>query len=138
MSFLQSRRWRVGRRIALVLIVLLVAYRNYGDTIAGWFRPPGPETDIVITHSEFRTDLGGDPRPAWFIGLENRSDTTVYDNVVLEATYSDGVNVLERDTLVVDQRLAPGQKALIGSRDSRVRRGVETASLRVLDAEVVK
>ncbi len=131
-------RWPVARRVLLVLIVLIVAYRNYGDTINGWFTTPGPETEIVITHTEFRTDLEGDLRPAWFIGLLNRSDDTVYDNIVLEATYFSGATILETDRLVIEQRLRPGQEELIGSRDSRVREGATAGQVRVIGAEVVE
>jgi hypothetical protein len=119
-------------------LVLIVAYRNYGDTVTGWFERPGPETNIVITHTEFRTNLDGDLRPAWFIGLHNQSPDSTYDNILLEATYSDGVTVLERDQIVIDQRLEPGQEELIGSRDSSIREGAIRAWLRVLDAEVVE
>ena len=131
-------RWPVARRVLLVSIVVIVAYRNYGDTINGWFTTPGPETEIVITHTEFRTDLEGDLRPAWFIGLLNRSDDTVYDNIVLEATYFSGATILETDRLIIEQRLRPGQEELIGSRDSRVREGATAGQVRVIGAEVVE
>jgi hypothetical protein len=137
-DFLRSRQWRTGRRVLLLVAVLVIGYRNYGDAIATWVRSPGPSDDIVITHTEFRPDLEGDPRPAWFIGLANRSTGTVYDNIVLEATYSDGTVVLERDELVIRQRLDPGQEELVGSRDSRERVGAVRGWLRVLDAEVVE
>ena len=115
-----------------------MAYRNYGDTFKGWFIDSGPETEIVITHTEFRTDLEGDLRPAWFIGLLNRSDDTVYDNIVLEATYFDGATILETDRLVIEQRLRPGQEELIGSRDARIREGATAGQVRVIGAEVVE
>jgi hypothetical protein len=137
-TFFRSRGWIISRRIVLVLIVLVVAYRNYGSAVTGWFENPGPETEIVITHTEFRTDLEGDSRPAWFIGLQNQSDDTSYDNIVLEATYSDGENVLERDRIVIEQRLSPGQEKLIGSRDATVREGATMGSLRVISAEAVQ
>jgi len=137
-TLFRSRPWRIGRRIVLVTLVLVVAYRNYGDTVTGWFERPGPETDIVITHTEFRTDLDGDSRPAWFIGLQNQSPDTTYDNIVLETTYSDGVTVLERDQIVINQRLVPGQEELIGSRDTSIREGAIRGWLRVLDADVVE
>ena len=131
-------RWPVARRVLLVSIVLIVAYRNYGDNFKGWFIASGPETEIVITHTEFRTDLEGDLRPAWFIGLLNRSDDTVYDNIVLEATYFSGATILETDRLIIEQRLRPGQEELIGSRDSRVREGATAGQVRVIGAEVVE
>ncbi len=137
MNQLRSR-WPVVRRVLLVSIVLIVAYRNYGDTFKGWFIASGPETEIVITHTEFRTDLEGDLRPAWFIGLLNQSNDTVYDNIVLEATYFDGATVLETDRLVIDQRLRPGQEELIGSRDARIREGATAGQVRVIGAEVVE
>lgn len=138
MNLLRSRPASIRRRVLLILILLIVAYRNYGDTFKGWFVNPGPETEIVITSAEFRTDLEGDPRPSWFIGLLNRSEDTVYDNIVLEATYSDGATVLERDRIVIEQRLNPGQEELIGSRDARIREGATAGQVRVIDAEVVE
>jgi hypothetical protein len=124
--------------VTLLVIILVFAYRNYGDAVAGWFDQAGPETDIVITHTEFRPELEGDIRPAWFIGLLNQSSDTVYDNILLEATYTNGDAVLEQDQIVIEQRLMPGQEELIGSRDTAVRNGATGGRLRVLDAEVVE
>ena len=137
MTFLNSRSWIIGRRIVLISLVFVIAYRNYSGTVEDWFSRPDPKTDIIITHTEFRTDLEGDLRPAWFIGIQNQSPDTAYGNIVLEATYSDGVTVLERDQIVIDQRLLPGQEELVGSRDSSIRKGAIQGSLRVLDADVV-
>src|SRR5690606_16081464 len=108
-SFYRSRTWGRIRRIALIAVALVLAWRTYGDSIAGWFAGPDPAADIVITRGEFRTDLPG-PRPVWFIGLENRSGRTTYDRVVLEAVYRgpDG-EVVETDRIVVSQRLGPGE-----------------------------
>ena len=138
MDTFRSRRWRTGRRILLIAAVLVVGYRNYGAAIADWMRGPLPSDHIVITQTEFRPNLEGDPRPAWFIGLANRSDDTTYDNIVLEASYSDGERVIERDELIITRRLAPGQEEIIGSRDSSTREGAIDAWLRIVDAEVVE
>jgi len=135
-SFLRSRRWAVVRRSALVAILLVVVYRNYGPSITGWFRTAGPAESIRITQMEFQPGDGEDP-PAWFIGLENQSRDTTYENIVLEATYSDGEVVLSRDELIVDQRLLPGQEALIGSRDATTREGATEGWVRVIGADVV-
>ena len=138
MSFFRSRGWVVGRRVVLVVIVLAAAYRNYGDTIAGWLGQPAPGIDIVLTHVEFRADLVNDQRPAWFIGLSNRSRNTAYRNIVLEATYSNEAGVLEQGEIVIDERLNPGQETLIGSRDPEARAGATRGSQRVVDAEAVE
>jgi hypothetical protein len=136
-SFFRSRTWIIARRSVLVLILAVVIYRNYGPSINGWFDAPGPSELIRITQMEFRRDADDEP-PAWFIGLENQSRDTTYENIVLEATYSDGEVVLSRDELVVDQRLLPGQEALIGSRDSEMRDGATEGWVRVIGADIVE
>ena len=85
---------------------------------------------------EFQPDA--DEPPVWFIGLQNQSRDTTYENIVLEATYSDGEVVLARDELIVDQRLLPGQEALIGSRDTEIREGATEGWVRVIGADIVE
>jgi hypothetical protein len=136
-NVLRSRPWVIVRRSALVLILLVLAYRNYGSVLTEWFRTPGPSELIRVTHTEFRRDAADEP-PAWFVGLENRSTNTTYENIVLEATYSDGDVVLERDQLVVDERLLPGQEVLIGSRDSEFHEGATEGWVRVIGADAVE
>ena len=138
MSVFRSRGWVVGRRAVLVVIVLAAAYRNYGDTITDWFGRPASGIDIVLTHVEFRAGLVNDARPAWFIGLANRSRDTAYRNIVLEATYSNETDILERGEIVIDEHLNPGQETLIGSRDPEARSGATRGSLRVVGAEAVE
>lgn len=137
MTFFSSRSWIIVRRIVLISLVFVIAYQNYSGTVGDWFSGPDAKTDLIITHTEFRTDLEGDLRPVWFMGIQNQSRDTAYDNIVLEATYSDGITVLERDQIVIDQRLLPGQEELVGTRDSSIRQGAIQGSLRVLDADVV-
>lgn len=136
-DFFRSRRWVIVRRSALVVILLVLAYRNYGPAIENWFRDTGPAELIRVTHTEFRREVAGEP-PVWFIGLENASPDTAYENIVLEATYSDGETVLERDELIVDQRLLPGQEVLIGSRESELREDATEGWVRVIGAEMVE
>lgn len=137
MSFLRSPTWVVIRRSALVLILVILVYRNFGGSIAGWFRTPGPSEEIRITHEEFRRDVP-DGLPAWFIGLENRSGSTTYENILLEATYSDGEVVIERGELRIEQRLFPGQEVLIGSPDTEMRDGATEGWVRVVGADIVE
>lgn len=136
MSFLRPR-WVVVRRSVLVAILLVVLYRNYGGSLTGWFDTPGPAESIRITQMEFQRSAEDEP-PAWFIALENQSRDTTYENIVLEATYSDGEVVLSRDELIVDQRLLPGQEALIGSRDTEMREGATEGWVRVIGADAVE
>ena len=137
MNLLRSRHWVAGRRLILILIAVVLGYRSYGDSIAGWFRGPDPAEDIVITHSEFIPDIGGE-RPAWIIRLRNDSSQTTYDEIALEATYVDDRGaIVERDRIVVSQRLAPGEEKEIPSRDPKARDNAATATLKVLDATVV-
>ena len=136
-SFLRSRQWVIGRRLALVALVLILGIRNYSDTISSWFRGPDREHDVVITKSEFRPDLG-EAKPAWIIGLRNESGKTTYDQIELEATYKDHEGkVLETDKLVVRQKLVPGDEQMIASIDFKSRPGATTGTLRVVGAKSV-
>ena len=138
MNFLRSRRWVAGRRAILILIVVVLGYRSYGDSIAGWFGGPDPAGEIVITHSEFVPDVGGD-RPAWIIRLRNDSSRTTYDEIALEATYvNDRGAIVESDRIVINQRLAPGEEKEIPSRDPKARDKAVDATLKVLDAAVIE
>ena len=137
MNLLRSRHWVTGRRVVLILLAVGFGYRSYGDSIADWFRGPDPAREIVITHSEFIPDVGGE-RPAWIIRLRNDSSRTTYDEIALEATYvDDRGGIVERDRIVVSQRLAPGEEKEIPSRDPKARDNAAAATLLVLDARVV-
>lgn len=138
MRFLYSRKWILGRRIALIAIALVVGYRSYGDSVRSWFETDLPSRDLVLTRSEFRTDLGGE-RPYWVIGLRNDSRDVAYTQILLEATYLDSTGaVIETDRIRIDQRLDPGQTQDIGSADPGSREGAVDATLEVLDAQIVE
>ena len=137
MNPLRSRYWAKGRRVILILFVVVLGYRSYGDSIARWFSGPDPVAEIIITHSEFRPELGGD-QPLWIIRLRNISSVTIYDEVVMEAVYTDTTGaVTEKDQIVIHQRLGPGEEREVPSRDPKSRNNAASATLRVLDATVI-
>src|SRR5262245_55513379 len=122
-SIFRTRQWAWGRRLALVVIFLVLAYRNYGDTVSSWFGGSSSDQDVVITQSEFRPDLR-DGKPAWIIRLKNQSRTETYREVELEATYKDqDGKTLETDKMVLHQNLAPGSEQVIASSDFKARPG---------------
>jgi hypothetical protein len=130
-GFLRSRYWVLGRRLALVALVVILGIRNYGKS---WLHTVAdPQRDIVIIKSEFRPDLG--EKPGWIIGLRNDSSRTTYDQIELEATYLDDMGkVLETDKLVVRQKLIPGHEQTIASMDFKPRLGATSGTLRVVSA----
>ena len=137
MNLFHSHYWVVTRRAILILIVAVLGYRSYGDSITSWFAGADPATEIVITHSEFIPDVGG-KRPVWIIRLRNDSSRTTYDKIALEATYTDkGGGIVASDRIVINQRLAPGEEKEIPSRDPKARDNAVTAKLKVLDATVI-
>ena len=138
LELLRTRQWVVARRLVLIGIVLIVAYRQYGGSILLWLTGPNPARDIVITRSEFRPEL---PRakPAWIIGFRNDSRKFTYDDIELEAAYIDGQGkILERDTLVVKQKLAPGDEKVIASSDFKSRGAASRGTLRVAGAKEIR
>jgi hypothetical protein len=138
LQFLRSREWVLARRLVLVGIVLFLGIRQYGDSLVSLLRRPNAPRDIVITHSEFRPELGG-AKPAWIIGFRNSSDKFTYDQIQLEATYLDDKgNILERDKLAVRQKLPPGDEKLVASVDFKSRGAATQGTLRVVGAEEVK
>ena len=138
MNFLRAGYWPIGRRIALILIAVIVGYRSYGDTVTNWFRDPDPSRDIVITQSEFRPAPNGQ-RPLWFIGLRNDNAATTYDQILMEATYIDVLGATtEVDRIIISQRLGPGEQQDIGSLDRVPRDRAATGTLRIIDAQVVE
>ena len=138
LDFLQTRQWVVGRRIFLVVVVLVVAYRQYGDAIVARIAGPHPERDIKITRSEFRPELPG-AKPAWIIGFRNDSNRFTYDQIQLHATYMDDKGtVLETDTLNVKQKLAPGDEQIIGSIDFKSRGAATRGTLEVVGAQGIR
>src|SRR4030095_9299463 len=138
LQFLRSRQWIVARRLLLIGIILVLGIRQYGSSLVTLLRRPNPTRDIVITRAEFRPELPG-AKPAWIIGFRNGSEKFTYDQIQLEATYMDDTGkVLERDNLVVRQKLPPGDEKLIGSVDFKSRGAAKSGSLKVVDAEQVK
>jgi hypothetical protein len=138
MQFLRSPQWVIARRLVLVGIVLIVAYRQYGDSVALWFQGANPERDITITRSELRPELSN-AKPAWIIGFRNESTKFTYDDIQLEATYMDGEGkVLETDTIVVKQKLPPGDEKVIMSADIKSRGAAARGTLKVVSAREVK
>ena len=141
MSFLQvlrSRNWVLGRRIALLVLVLTLGLRNYGGTFTSWLRGPDREHDVVLTQAEFRPDIG-EAKPAWIIGLRNQSSRYAYDQIELEATYKDkDGKILETDRMIIRQKLDPGEEQLTASTDIKSRPGATTGTLTVLGATSLK
>jgi hypothetical protein len=134
----RSRHWTIGRRLALLTLVVVLGIRNYGGTLSSWLSGPHPERDVVLTHVEFRPDIGT-AKPAWIIGLKNESPKYTYDQVEIEATYKDqGGKVLETDKLTIRQKLVPKGEQLVGSTDIKSRPGAATGTLKVLGATSVK
>jgi len=138
LGFLHSRQWIMGRRLALVALILILAFRNYGPAVWSWLSATNPERDVVVVQSEFRTDLGGE-KPAWVIALRNNSNSTTYDHIELEATYLDDAGkVLEKDKLAFKPKLTPGHEQTIASTDPKPRVGATSGRLRVIGARSVK
>jgi hypothetical protein len=138
LQFLRSRQWIVARRLLLIGIILVLGIRQYGSSLVTLLRRPNAARDIVITRAEFRPELPG-AKPAWIIGFRNGSEKFTYDQIQLEATYMDDTGkVLERDKLVVKQKLPPGDEKLIGSVDFKSRGAAKSGSLKVVGADQVK
>jgi hypothetical protein len=138
LQFLRSREWVIGRRLVLIIIILVLGYRQYGDAIVSRIRGPHPDRDITITRAEFRPELPG-AKPAWIIGFRNDSNRFTYDQIQLRATYLDDKGaVLETDTLVVKQKLPPGDEQIIGSVDFKSRGTATRGTLTVVDAQEVR
>ena len=137
LEFLRSRQWVVARRLLLVGIILVLGIRQYGNSVVTMLRRPNPTHDIVITRAEFRPELAT-AKPAWIIGFRNDSNKFTYDQIELEAAYMDDQGkVIERDKLVVKQKLPPGDEKLIASVDFKSRGAAKTGTLRVLGAQRV-
>jgi|SRR5437667_7014610 len=138
LQFLRSRQWIIARRLLLVGIILVLGIRQYGSGLMTLVRRPNPTRDIVITRAEFRPELPG-TKPAWIIGFRNNSDKFTYDQIQLEATYVDEQGkILDRDKLVVKQKLPPRDEKLIGSVDFKSRGVAKNGTLKVLGAQQVK
>jgi hypothetical protein len=138
LDFLRSRQWIIVRRLVLVGIILLLGIRQYGGQFAMLLTRPNPARDIVITHQEFRPELPG-AKPAWIIGMRNGSTKYTYDQIQVSATYLDGEGkVVDRDKLVIRQKLPPGDEKLIGSVDFKSRGTAQRGTLAVIGAATVR
>jgi hypothetical protein len=138
LDFLRSRQWILGRRLLLVGIIIFLGIRQYGGNLVSLLSRPNPTRDIEITHVEFRPELTG-AKPAWIIGFRNTSGKFTYDRIQLEATYLDDQGkILEKDKLVVSQKLPPGDEKLIGSADFKNRGAAKSGTLKVLGAQEMR
>lgn len=138
LQFLHTRQWIIGRRLFLVGLILILAWRQYGGAIFSRFGGPAPENDIVITRAEFRPELPG-AKPAWIIGFRNDSTRFTYDQIQLRASYFDDAGtLLETDTLIVKQNLPPGNEELVGSIDFKSRGAATRGTLTVIGAQDIK
>ena len=138
LGFLGSREWVMARRLILVVILLFLGYRTYGDAIISRLRGSNPKRDIIITRAEFHPELPG-AKPAWIIGFRNNSNRFTYDQIQLQATYLDDKGtVVETDKLTVEQKLPPGNEKIIGSVDFKSRGAATRGSLVVVGAAEVK
>ena len=140
LAFLRTREWVLARRLVLVAVIIFLGYRSYGGAIVSWFGQANPLRDIEVTRAEFRPEINGanGARPAWIIGFRNNSNRYTYDDIQLEATYmgTDG-GVLETDSLVVRQRLVPGDEKIVGSVDFKTRGSATHGTLKVLGAQTI-
>src|SRR5437870_1942457 len=110
---LRNRHWIMGRRLAMVLLIVFLGFRSYGPYLSSKLQRANGARDVVLTRYEFRPELPN-AKPAWIIGFRNASGRFTYDSIQLEATYMDGAGkVLQKDTLVVRQKLVPGDEQLI-------------------------
>ena len=138
LNFLRSREWAVARRAILVIIVIVVAFSQYGGGFRNIFNRPNPKRDIEITRVEFRADIPA-LRPVWIIGFRNTSRRFAYDSIQLDANYFDADGkFIERDKLVVHQKLDPLQEISIASPDFKERPNAKRGTLTVLDAQQLK
>jgi hypothetical protein len=138
LDFLKTAQWALIRRIILVIIVIVVAFRTYGGGLTSLFSGPDPQRDIVVTKTEFRTDISTE-KPVWIIGFRNSSRKFTYDTIELQSNYFDkDGKFLSKDTLVVSQRLDPLQEKTIASPDPKQRENATQGSLTVIAARQVQ
>ena len=138
LEFLRTRQWIIARRVILVTIVVLLALNRFGGGLTSLLYRPNPKHDIEITRTEFRADIPA-ARPVWIIGFRNASRRFTYDVIQLEANYFDKSGaLLQKDKLVVHQRLDPLEEKSIASPDFKERPNATQGTLTVLDAQRVK
>lgn len=138
LHFFRTREWVFIRRLVLIGLLVILAYRAWGSYLLSPFQSANASRDIVITKSEFRPDVPGS-KPAWIIGLRNKSSRFGYDSIQLEAKYLDTTGaVIQMDTMTLHQKLVPGQEEVIGSTDFRERPGATNGQLKVVSATTLK
>lgn len=138
LQFFRTKEWVRIRRIVLVGLIVVLGYRTWGSYLLAPFQSANASRDIVITKSEFRPDVPGS-KPAWIIGLRNKSSRFGYDLIQLEATYQDASGaVLQKDMMTLHQKLVPGQEEVIGSTDFRERPGATNGALKIISATPLK
>ncbi len=137
-QFFRTREWVIARRLILVALVLILAYRTWGRSLLSPLQSPNGARDVAITSSEFRPEVPG-AKPAWIIGLRNNSTRFTYDRFDIEAKYlNQEGGVLQTDKMTLRQKLVPGQEEIIGSTDFKERPGAVNGTLKILDASVVR
>ncbi len=138
LQFLRTPQWAVARRGILIVIVLVVAFTQYGGSLTDFLFRPNPQKDIEISKAEFRSDIPT-ARPVWIIAFRNASRKFTYDTIELEANYFDkDGKALEKDKLVVYQKLDPLQEKSIASPDFKQRPNATRGTLRVIRARRLK
>jgi|GEM_PF-1351864 len=138
LHFFRTREWVITRRLVLIGLIVLLAYRTWGNALLAPLQSANAVRDIIITKAEFRPDVTGS-KPAWIIGVRNNSSRFGYDHIQVEATYVDNTGtVLQKDTLTLNQKLVPGQEEVIGSTDYRERPGATSGTLKIIKADLLK
>lgn len=138
LDFLRTRQWVIARRLILVAIIIALGLRQYGPLLLSRVRGPNPQRDISITRAEFRPEVSG-AKPAWILGFRNDSNRFTYDQIQLEATYSDDAGkVLEVDKLLVKQKIEPGEEKIIGTLDFKSRGAATRGTVTLLTAKEVR
>ena len=121
----------------MVILIVVLGLRSYGGYFSSRLQRADGARDVVITKYEYRPELPN-AKPAWIIGFRNASSRFTYDSIKLNATYLDDAGkVLQRDELVVRQKLTPGEEQLVGSSDIKDRPGATNGTLKVTGAENV-
>ena len=138
LHFFRTREWVIIRRVVLIGLIVVLAYRTWGNSVFALLQTANAARDVVITKAEFRPDVPGS-KPVWIIGLRNNSPRFGYNLIQVEATYLDDQGtVLQKDTMTVHQKLTPGQEEVIGSTDVHERPGAANGTLKIIKADVLK
>ena len=138
LQFFRTKDWVRIRRLILVVLVLVLGVRTWGNYLLTPFQSPNAIRDIQITKAEFRPEVTG-AKPAWVIGVRNNSKRFGYDLIQLESTYLDNSGtVLQKDAMTLHQKLIPGQEEVLLSTDYRERPGAVNGQLKIVSATPLK